>query len=68
MTYDVLATKINPERVKELLDNTSHQQSDKKVRIYDDPGDIVRYQNKLKRKKTNERYNDEYFAKFHGGK
>ena len=65
MTHDVLATKINPDRVKELLDITSDQQSDKKVRIHDDPGELIRYKNKQARKRTNELYTDEYFKKFH---
>ena len=71
MTHDVLATKINPDKVKELLRRNNEIDSEptiKKARIYDDPGEIVRYQNKLKRQKTNERFNDEYFATFHGGK
>ncbi len=65
MTHDVLAKKVNPERVKELLELTSDQHCNKKVRIHDDPGELIRYKNKQARLRTNELYNEEYFKKFH---
>jgi hypothetical protein len=64
--------KINPNNVKELLkkDNNQDHQSNqpKKKNIWDDIGDLQRYRNKMRRIRTNEIYNDEYFAQFHGGK
>lgn len=66
MNYAILSHKINPDNVKELLKNNgSHQ--DKK-RIWDDPGEVERMRNKLKRQRTNEIFNDEYFDKFHSKK
>lgn len=67
MTHDLLARKINPQNVKDLLDDTNPEPI-KKVRIYDDPGEVVRTRNKLKRQRTNEIYTDEYFSQFHSNK
>jgi len=69
MTNAILSKKINPLNVKELLEQTRNYQpeeSPKKIRIWDDPGEIQRHLNKMKRARTNEIYNDEYFKKFHG--
>ena len=66
--------KINPNNVKELLKKDNNNSQDqlesqsKKRRIWDDPGELQRYRNKMRRIRTNEIYNDEYFAKFHGNK
>lgn len=63
--------KINPQTVKELLNQYQPEKQEnvqpisKKVRIYDDPGEVIRTRNKLKRQRTNEIYTDEYFEKFH---
>jgi hypothetical protein len=64
MTYDLLAKRINPQHVKELLQDTN-ECSPKKIRIYDDPGEIARARNKMKRMETNKRFSDEYFSQFH---
>lgn len=68
MNQAILATKPNPENVKELLRQTYHNNNDnnsiQKVRIYDDPGEIIRYKNKLARQRTNERFNEEYFSQW----
>lgn len=71
MNQAILATKPNPKNVKELLKQSYNNDDDTtihKVRIYDDPGEIIRYKNKMARKRTNELFNDEYFAKFHSKK
>ena len=70
MNYAILSHKLNPEHVKELLKANKEEMtsSDKKIRIWDDPGEVERMRNKLKRQRTNEIYNDEYFDKFHSKK
>ena len=67
MNQAILATKPNHKNVKELLKQSFNNNDDntKKVRIYDDPGELIRYQNYQKRMQTNQRFNDEYFSKFH---
>ena len=68
MNQAILATKPNPENVKELLKRSYNHNDDttiQKVRIYDDPGEIIRYKNKQARHRTNEVYTEEYFKNFH---
>lgn len=67
MTYDLLAKRINPEHVKELLQDTN-ENSPKKIRIWDDPGEVARKRNKMKRERTNQIYTDDYFNQFHSNK
>ena len=71
MTHDLLAIKLNPNHVKELLQETSDNTNSpyqRKIRIYDDPGEVARARNKMRRQRTNEIFTDEYFAQFHGQK
>jgi hypothetical protein len=44
--------------------NTDDDTTNHKVRIYDDPGEIIRYKNKQARQRTNERFNEEYFSQW----
>lgn len=61
--------KLNPQNVKELLQNTNPNESPiSKKRIYDDPGEFIRTLNKKKRLETNKRFNDDYFNQFHPSK
>ncbi len=67
MNQAILATKPNPKNVKELLKQSYNNDDDTtnhKVRIYDDPGEIIRYKNKQARQRTNERFNEEYFSQW----
>jgi hypothetical protein len=67
MTYDLLAKRINPEHVKELLQDTN-ENTPQKIRIWDDPGEVARKRNKMKRERTNQIYTDDYFNQFHSSK
>ena len=71
MNLAILNHTPNLDNVKELVKKTSNcniEENDnvkKKIRIHDDPGELIRYKNKQARKRTNELYTDEYFKKFH---